>query len=230
MAKDKYISTEFKLSKIPENYQWEVHSLHAYAELKEKVAKGEKTIDDLRAFEYQHREKPEQREMRWRREYIMRELAQKNAEGYRDFKENPKAFLRKMLDMGKRVSQWWWRKPKSAAGKGRMVQNPITGAWSQEYRPNKSMKMKEWLEAANRGNVMKHMNPKGIPLNREPTDEEKGISDENKKKRAKKVWDWLLNETNNFGRGFDDPKWGKVYKGRPGRGGGGYKPGKYTIK
>ena len=37
-------------------------------------------------------------------------------------------------------------------------------------------------------------------------------------------------ETDNFGRGWTEPKWGKLYKGRPGRGGRMPKPGKYTIK
>jgi hypothetical protein len=90
--------------------------------------------------------------------------------------------------------------------------------------------MKDWLNAAEQGNVMRHMNPKGVPLNRQPTEEEKGISKEMKKKRQSKVWDWLLGETNNFGRGFDEPKWGKKYKGRPGVGGRTVKPGKYTVK
>ena len=64
----------------------------------------------------------------------------------------------------------------------------------------------------------------------EPTDIEKGISAEAKKERGRKVWDWVLNETNNFGRGWTDPKWGKLYKGTPGRGGMTRRPGKYTIK
>ena len=69
-----------------------------------------------------------------------------------------------------------------------------------------------------------------LPEIREPTEEEKGISAEAKKARGKKVWDWLLGETNNFGRGFDEPKWGKKYKGRPGMGGRHIRPGKYTVK
>ena len=51
-----------------------------------------------------------------------------------------------------------------------------------------------------------------------------------KKERGRKVWDWVLNETNNFGRGWTDPKWGKLYKGRPGRGGRFIKPDRYNIK
>jgi len=112
-----------------------------------------------------------------------------------------------------------------------MIQHRITGAWQQEYKPNKSMNMRAWLAAADQGKVMPHMNPKGQSLNREPTEQEKGISAEAKKTRARQVWDWLLNETDNFGRGWTDPKWGKIYKGRPGRGGGGRrKPNRYTMK
>ena len=132
--------------------------------------------------------------------------------------------------MGRGISQWWYRQPRKGAGKGRMIQNKITGAWQQEYKPNKSMNMRAWLDAANQGKVMPHMNPQGKSLDREPTEAEKGISEEAKKARGKKVWDWLLNETNNFGRGWKDPKWGTLYKGRPGAGGRYTKPGKYTVK
>ena len=111
-----------------------------------------------------------------------------------------------------------------------MVNHPITGAWQQEYKPNRSMNMRKWLDAANQGKVMPHMNPTGQSLDRLPTETEKGISAEAKKERGKKVWDWVLNETNNFGRGWTDPKWGKLYKGRPGRGGRFIKPDRYNIK
>ena len=67
-----------------------------------------------------------------------------------------------------------------------MVQHPITGGWQQEYKPNKSMRMKDWLAAADQGKVMPHMNPTGQSLNREPTEEEKGISQQAKKTRARK--------------------------------------------
>ena len=63
----KDIPTQFKY-KIPKNFEWEVHNLHAYAELKEAVAKGEKTIHDLREFEEMYREKEDQREWRWPRD------------------------------------------------------------------------------------------------------------------------------------------------------------------
>ena len=217
--------------KVPDSYEWEVHNLHAYADKKKAFAEGKITLDELREFEWKYRESEEQREGRWRREHVLRELENENAKNFRSFKENGKEFARKMFDMGRSISKWWYTKPKKAVpGKGKLVQHPVTGAWQQEYRPNKSMRMKDWLAAADQGKVMRHMNPNGTPLNREPTEQEKGISEEAKKARGKKVWEWLLNETDNFGRGWTDPKWGKLYKGRPGAGGKGRRIGKYTVK
>ena len=219
-----------KRIKMPENYEWEVHNLHAYADKKKELAEGKITELQLREFEVQYRESAEQREERWRRDHVIRELEIDNAKNFRSFKENGKDFAKKMFDMGRGISQWWYRKPKKSAGKGNMIQSPITGAWRQEYKPNKSMNMRAWLAAADQGKVMTHMNPTGKSLNRVPTEQEKGISEEAKKSRAAKVWKWVLGETDNFGRGWTDPKWGKLYKGEPGRGGSGVKPGKYTVK
>ncbi len=219
------------ITKVPENYEWEIHNLQAYADKKQAFAKGEITEIQLREFEHKYRETDEQREGRWRREHIIHELNVQNAKDYREFKEGPKSFLTKMADMGRAVSEWWVRRPKKPApGKGKLVQNSITGQWHQEYKPSKSMNMRAWIDAANQGKVMKHMNPQGKSLDRQPTEEEKGISNEMKRVRGKKVWTWLLNETDNFGRGWTEPKWGKLYKGEPGRGGRATKPRKYTIK
>ena len=215
---------------MPDNWGWEVHNLVAYNNKKKQFAEGKITLLQLQEFENQYRESEEQRELRWKREHYLQEIASDNAKGFREFKENGKAFARKMFDMGRGISKWWYTKPKTPAGKGKMVQHPITGGWQQEYRPNKSMNMRAWLDAANQGKVMKHMNPTGKSLDREPTETEKGISAEAKKERGRKVWDWLLGETNNFGRGFNDPKWGRLYKGRPGRGGSAPRVGKYTVK
>ncbi len=217
-------------TKMPDNWGWEIHNLHAYADKKKAFADGKITLTELQEFEFKYRESEAQREERWKREHVLQELEVENATNFRSFKENGKEFARKMFDMGRGISKWWYTKPKTPAGKGKMVQHPITGGWQQEYRPNKSMRMKDWLAAADQGKVMPHMNPTGQSLNREPTEQEKGISEEAKKTRGKKVWEWLLNETDNFGRGWNDPKWGKLYKGRPGRGGRASKPSKYTLK
>ena len=215
---------------MPDNWGWEVHNLHAYADKKKAFAEGKITLTELQEFEFMYRESEAQREERWKREHVLQELAIENAKDFRSFKENGKEFARKMFDMGRGISKWWYTKPKTPAGKGKMVQHSITGQWQQEYKPNKSMRMKDWLAAADQGKVMPHMNPTGQSLNREPTEQEKGISKEAKKTRGKKVWDWLLNETDNFGRGWTDPKWGKLYKGRPGRGGRKTRVSKYTLK
>ena len=217
-------------TKMPDNWGWEVHNLVAYNNKKKQFAEGKITLLQLQEFENQYRDSEEQRELRWKREHYLQEIASDNAKGFREFKENGKAFARKMFDMGRGISKWWYTKPKTPAGKGKMIQHPITGGWQQEYRPNKSMNMRAWLDAANQGKVMQHMNPTGKSLDREPTETEKGISAEAKKERGRKVWDWLLGETNNFGRGFNDPKWGRLYKGRPGRGGSAPRVGKYTVK
>ena len=218
------------ITKVPENYEWEIHNLNAYADKKKAFAEGKITLTELQEFEFMYRESEAQREERWKREHVLQELAIENAKDFRSFKENGKEFARKMFDMGRGISKWWYTKPKTPAGKGKMVQHSITGQWQQEYKPNKSMRMKDWLAAADQGKVMPHMNPTGQSLNREPTEQEKGISKEAKKTRGKKVWDWLLNETDNFGRGWTDPKWGKLYKGRPGRGGRKTRVSKYTLK
>ena len=218
-------------TKMPDDWEWEIHNLHAYADKKKAFKEGKITLTELQEFEFKYRESEAQREERWKREHVLQELAEENAKNFRSFKENGKEFAKKMFDMGRGISRWWYTKPKTPAGRGKMVQHPITGQWQQEYKPNKSMNMRAWLAAADQGKVMPHMNPQGQSLNRQPTEQEKGISAEAKKTRARQVWDWLLNETDNFGRGWTDPKWGKIYKGRPGRGGGGRrKPNRYTMK
>tara|TARA_R110001592_G_scaffold65009_3_gene199709 strand:- start:4416 stop:5081 length:666 start_codon:yes stop_codon:yes gene_type:complete len=219
-----------KLTKVPENYEWEVHNILTHEKRKKQLAAGEITKAQYDDFCWQYRESAEQREERWRRDHVIREMEIDNAKDFREFKENGTSFAKKMADMGRGITQWWFRQPKKGAGKGKMIQNPITGGWQQEYKPNSSMNMRAWLAKANEGKVMPHMNPTGISLDREPTEQELGISEEAKKSRGRKVTEWLLNETNNFGRGWTQPKWGKLYTERPGAGGRVIKPGKYTVK
>ena len=66
----KHIPKQFNKIKVPENYEWEVHSLHAYADKKKAFAEGKITLAELQQFEYDHRETADQREWRWRREHI----------------------------------------------------------------------------------------------------------------------------------------------------------------
>jgi len=111
MANNK-IPTQLNRIKIPEGYEWEVHNLHAYAEKKKAFAEGKITEVQLREFEHQYRESAEQREQRWRREHIIAEMERDNAKNFRSFKENGKEFAKKMADMGRGISQWWYRRPK----------------------------------------------------------------------------------------------------------------------
>ena len=62
-----------------------------------------------------------------------------------------------MLDKGRGllISRWWWRKPKKPVGKGAMHQSPITGQWHQEHKPDKSMRLRQWIDAANHGQAFK---------------------------------------------------------------------------
>lgn len=206
MANKNNIPTNWKYG-LPKNYEWEVHNLHAYAELKEKVARGEKSLADLQQFEHDFKEGEDQREWRWRRENIMVELAQQNLKDYQEFKDNPKAFMKKAIEMRKAISEWWYRKPKSPTKTGgKMVQNKFTGAWHQEYKPSRSTNMRTWLKAANEGKVMPQMNPRGIPLNRKPTKDEIEESNYKKSIRNRKIFDELIKVTNNFGKGDSQPK------------------------
>ena len=215
---NKYIPAIKKgLTKVPDSFEWKLVNLTAYEELKQKVAKGEKTLLDLKEFESKYRESVDERERRWRREHYVREVQMNHLKNYAEFKENPRAFMTKMANMGKWVSQWWVKRPKKAVGEGKIIRSSLDGSYIQEYKPNKSMRMKDWLSAAEKGQVMGHLNPKGIPLNRKPTDEELEFSEKNKDARKQKVYDYLLNITKNFGRGWTPPKWGKLKTTEPGR-------------
>ena len=106
-------------TKMPDDWGWEVHNLHAYADKKKAFAEGKIKLEELQEFEMKYRESEEQRELRWKREHVLNELANENAKNFRDFKENGKAFARKMFDMGRGISKWWYTKPKkSVPGKG----------------------------------------------------------------------------------------------------------------
>ena len=204
------------LTKVPDSFEWKLVNLHAYEELKQKVAKGEKTLLDLKEFESKYRESVDERELRWRREHYIREVQLNHIKNYQHFKDNPKEFMKKMADMGKKVSQWWFKRPKKGLGRGKLIRGLLDGSFIQEYKPNKSMRMKDWLSAAEKGQVMGHLNPNGVPLNRKPTDEEIEFSEKNKNARKQKVYDYLLKITDNFGRGWKLPKWGKLKTTEPG--------------
>ena len=201
----KYIPLNWK-TKMPTDYEWEVHNLVAYQEKKEAFAKGEITYDQLQAFEMKYRESQDQREFRWQQHHQNMELQKQMASDYQQWKHYGKEWLGRMLDKGRGllISKWWWRKPKKPVGKGAMHQSPITGQWHQEHKPDKSMRLRQWLDAANNGQAFKgkkDFNPEVLKL-KKPTDDMIHKSNEAKKERAKQRWNLIMDATNNFGRGF----------------------------
>ena len=214
----KYIPLNWK-TKMPTDYEWEVHNLVAYQEKKEAFAKGEITYDQLQAFEMKYRESQDQREFRWQQHHQNMELQKQMASDYQQWKHYGKEWLGRMLDKGRGllISKWWWRKPKKPVGKGAMHQSPITGQWHQEHKPDKSMRLRQWLDAANNGQAFKgkkDFNPEVLKL-KKPTDDMIHKSNEAKKERAKQKWNLIMDATNNFGRGFQT-----LDRTPPGSGGG----------
>ena len=64
---------------MPDNWGWEVHNLVAYNNKKKQFAEGKITLLQLQEFENQYRESEEQRELRWKREHYLQEIAIDNA-------------------------------------------------------------------------------------------------------------------------------------------------------
>ena len=214
----KYIPFNWK-TKMPNDWNWEVHNLVAYKEKKEKFAKGEISYDELREFEKQYGESPEQREFRWQQHHQNVELNRQIVDDYQNWKHYGKEWLGRMLDKGRGllISKWWWHKPKKPVGKGKMWQSSLTGQWFQEHKPDKSMRVRAWLDAANHGQAFKgkkNFNPEVLKLQK-PTEDMIVKSDEAKKERARKKWELIMEATNNFGRG-----WHGTNRSRPGLGGG----------
>ena len=214
----KYIPFAWK-TKMPKDMNWEIHSLHAYKEKKEAFAKGEITLDQLREFEYAHREKEEQREFRWKQHHQNMELHNQIIDDYQNWKHYGASWLGQMVDKGRRllISQWWWKRPKKPVGKGKMWQSSITGQWFQEHRPDKTMNVRDWLQAANTGNAFKgkkNFNPDILKLNK-PTEDMIIKSNDARNERQRKRWELIMNATNNFGRG-----WQTEDRTPPGTGGG----------
>ena len=213
-----FIPSQWK-TKMPSDFEWEVHSLHAYKDKKEAFARGEITLDQLRQWEFEHRESEEQREFRWQQHHQNLELNKQIISDYQNWKHYGSEWLGRMLDKGRQmlISQWWWRKPKKPVGKGKMIQNQITGQWFQEHKPDKSMRVRAWLDAANHGQAFKgkkNFNPEVLKLQK-PTEDMIVKSDEAKKERGRKKWELIMDATNNFGRG-----WHGTNRSRPGLGGG----------
>ena len=214
----KYIPFNWK-TKLPKDMNWEIHSLHAYKEKKEAFAKGEITLDQLREFEHAHREHEEQREFRWKQHHQNLELQNQIVSDYQNWKHYGANWLGRMMDKGRGllISQWWWKKPKKPVGKGKMWQSSITGQWFQEHKPDKTMNIRDWLQAANTGNAFKgkkNFNPDILKLNK-PTEDMIIKSNDARNERQRKRWELIMNATNNFGRG-----WQTEDRTPPGTGGG----------
>ena len=206
-------------TRMPTDFNWEIHNLSAYAEKKKKFAAGEISYDELHAFEMKYRESVEQREFRWQQHHQNMELHKQIISDYQQWKQYGSSWLGQMMDKGRQllISKWWWRKPKKPAGKGKMIQNKLTGQWHQEHRPDKSMNVRAWLDAANHGEAFKgkkNFDPNTLKL-KEPTDDMKLKSFEAKRERARQKHELIMEATNNFGRG-----WHNTDRSLPGRGGG----------
>lgn len=215
---NKFLPSRWK-TKMPTNYEWEVHNLVAYKEKREKFARGEISYDELQAFEMKYRESDEQREFRWQQHNHNVELKKQISSDYQNWKHYGADWLGRMLDKGRGllISKWWWRKPKKPVGKGAMHQSPITGQWHQEHKPDKSMRLRQWLDAANNGQAFKgkkDFNPEVLKL-KKPTEDMLLKSQEAKKERAKQKWNLIMDATNNFGKGFQT-----LDRTPPGTGGG----------
>ena len=212
------IPTQWK-TRMPTDFNWEIHNLNAYAEKKKKFAAGEISYDELHAFEMKYRESVEQREFRWQQHHQNMELHKQIISDYQQWKQYGSSWLGQMMDKGRQllISKWWWRKPKKPVGKGKMWQSSITGQWFQEHKPDKSMSVRKWLDAANNGQAFKgkkNFNPDVLKLDK-PTEDMILKSNEAKKKRAQEKWELIMNATDNFGRG-----WHTTDRSRPGLGGG----------
>ena len=82
---NKFLPSRWK-TKMPTNYEWEVHNLVAYKEKREKFARGEISYDELQAFEMKYRESDEQREFRWQQHNHNVELKKQISSDYQNWK------------------------------------------------------------------------------------------------------------------------------------------------
>ena len=69
-------------TETPKDFNWEIHNLHAYAQKKKAFAEGRITLTQLQEFEHQYRESAEQRDERWRREHVLKEISEETGGSY----------------------------------------------------------------------------------------------------------------------------------------------------
>ena len=73
---------------------------HGHADMKKKYAKGEITLAQLQQYEHDFALDIEARERNWEKRIIQNEMKEKEIKDFHLFKENPKAFFRKMDELG----------------------------------------------------------------------------------------------------------------------------------
>jgi len=206
----KYVPNSFKYPKGPDATFKRVNVNQVrYKELLKEYEEGKVNKLRIERFEQKWMEKEEDRERRWEMQFKHNELKDNLLKDFSHFKQNGKEFIKKCLDLGSKgmgmFSKWWMFKPKKSCGSGELKQSPITGKWHQDYKPNKSRKIRDWLKAAENGEVFTNsLNKNRVKLNRLPTEEEYGISDEATLKRHTQKWRWFLKETNYMG--VSDPE------------------------
>lgn len=188
---------------LPQDFEWEYHNKDA-----EELAKAKLKGGDLGAWdEYlsTYQESAEERERRWANIWYEKEKFQRQITDWKQFNENPDEFLKKAEKMEKHLSKWWFTIPKRVFGKGKLHRT-IVGGWWQEYKPTKTMRMKDWLEASDRGNVFNaQLNKEHKPIPKEPNSE---ILEKDRIAREQRTYNWwmlMFNKTNNFGKGMDAP-------------------------
>ena len=212
----KNVPTEWK-HKLPNENEFkpEVHDLHHRRFLIDEVKKGNLPASVLDEHFEKFKDTEEDRERRWRRERILKELHEQDIKWFQESREDPKGFLKRMEKLGRWVTKWWFKRPPKSVGKGKLVQR-IDGSWQQEYKPDSSKRLGKWLHDAEQGQVFKHsrkFNGEFLAKHKHPTDEIMYRATEAKKERKNILWNKMLKVTNNFGRGFDD-----IRRGRPGYG------------
>jgi hypothetical protein len=176
---------------MPKDYKWEYHNALAFEEARIAEESGKKGA--LEEYFAKYRESVEQREERFEKQIIERELSVQKIKDFQQFKEDPKTFMKKALALGKSVDKFWSRPPAPITGGGVRMKQNLDGSWSQEYKPRKSMGIHQWLDAN-----------KHIP--NQPTEEQLAIDAEAKREKMRKWWDMMYDVTNNFSRGDSVPR------------------------
>jgi len=185
------------------DFNWEHHNKDAEELAKKKLEQGDKSAWDEYLSVYQ--ESSEQRERRWADLWYEKEKFQRQLTDWKKFNENPDEFMRQAEKMEKHLSKWWFTIPKRVFGKGKLHRT-IVGGWWQEYQPSKSMRMRDWLEASNKGAVFTNkINKERVPVPETPNQEQLEKAKIAREEREYEWWKIMFDKTNNFGKGMNAP-------------------------